>query len=230
MFTPANLRLEFELKATPFSREWDVFEDLIKNAPTGAAYLHLANTILFTHGKEGLDRVQELEELFKENPNNPNSKLSLDLLELMCKASYDPKHIEEEKLLHMRKQVEVALFDFQSYFLQQKVFYSYNVFIDTTRLVPTMYIKVYQRREYQAFCEYWRDTVLINQACNKIKVKFTHSSRIEEKHIHDADGLHNSWLTNCWKQFVSMPFVSEKGLYLFYNQIQLLCYWSIVLD
>ena len=148
MFTPVDPRLEFELKATPFWREWNIFEHLIKNAHTSATYLGLANTILFTHGKEGLDRIQELEDLFKRNPNN---KLSLDLLQLMCKASNDPKHIEEEKLLHMKKEVEVALFDFQSYFLQQKVFYSYNVFIDTTRLVPTTYIKVYQRREYQAF-------------------------------------------------------------------------------
>ena len=53
MFTPADLRLEFELKATPFWREWDLFEHLIKNAPTTTTYLHLAETILFTHGKEG---------------------------------------------------------------------------------------------------------------------------------------------------------------------------------
>ena len=91
MFTPADLRLEFELKATPYWRKWDIFEHLIENAPTSAAYLGLANTIMFTHGKEGLDRIQELEDLFKRNPNN---KLSLDLLQLMCKASNDPKHIE----------------------------------------------------------------------------------------------------------------------------------------
>ena len=53
MFTVADLRLEFELKATPFWREWDLFEHFIKNAPTSATYLHLAETILFTHGKEG---------------------------------------------------------------------------------------------------------------------------------------------------------------------------------
>ena len=114
MFTPADLRLEFELKATPFWRKWDLFEHLIKNAPIGAAYLHLAKTILFRHGKEGWDIIHELDELFNQNPNN---KLSLDLLQLMCKASSDPKHIEKENLLHKRKQVEVALYDFQSYFL-----------------------------------------------------------------------------------------------------------------
>lgn len=149
MFTPADLRLEFELRATPFWREWDVFENLIKNAPTAASYIPIANTILSTHGKEGLDNIQELEEFFTQNSNN---KLSLDLLKLMCRASNDPKQIEEEKLLHMREQVEIALFDFQCYFLQHKVFYSYNSFIDTTKLVPTTYIKVYQGREYQAFC------------------------------------------------------------------------------
>ena len=181
----------------------------MKNASTNVACLLMANTIMYTHCKEGLDKIQELEELFKKNPN---SKLTFDLLELMCKASNDPKHIEEEKLLHMRKHVEDALFDFQSYFLQQKVFHSYNVFIDNTRLIATTYIKVYQGREYQAFCEYWREIVLTNQACNKIKVKFTHNSRIDEKHTHDANGLHDSWLTNCWKQFVSVPFISEKDL------------------
>ena len=196
MFTAADLRLEFELKAIPFWREWDVFEHLLRSAPTSATYIGLANTILYTYGEEGLDRIQELEELFK---GNPSVKLSLDLLVLMCKASKDPKHIEEEQLLHMRKQVEVALFDYQAYFLQQYVFHSYNAFIDTTRLVPTTFIKVYQGREYQAFCEYWREIVLTNQACNKIKVKFTHSSGIEENQTQDADGLHNSWLTNCWK-------------------------------
>ena len=147
----------------------------------------------------------------------------------MCKASTDPKHIEEENLLHKRKQVEEALYDFQSYFLHQKVFYSYNVFIDTTRLVPTTFIKVYQGREYQAFCEYWREIVLANQAYNKIKVKFTHNLGIEEKHTYDADGLHNSLLTNCWKKFVSMPFVSKNALYFSYNAIQFLYYYEKIL-
>lgn len=168
----------------------------LKNAVIGATYIHLANTIPLTHSKKGLDKIQKLEELFKENPN---SKLFLELLELMCKASNDPKYIEEEKLLHIWKHVEIAMFDFQCYFLKQKVLYSYNIFIDTTRLVPTTYIKVYQGREYQAFCEYWREVVLTNQACNKIKVKFTHSSGIEEDQINDTDGLRNYWLTNCWK-------------------------------
>jgi len=70
----------------------------LKNAAIGAAYIHLANTIPSTHGKKGLDKIQKLEELFKENSN---SKLFLKLLELMCKASNDPKYIEEEKLLHI---------------------------------------------------------------------------------------------------------------------------------
>lgn len=139
------------MNARPFWREWDDFEYLIKKAPTSTIYLDATHTLLQSHGKKGFERINKLEELFKLNPNN---KLSLDLLKLMCKATNAPKDIEEEELLYWRKDVEIALFEFQCYFLKQKVFYSYIHFLDTLNLVPTTYIKVYQGKEYQALCEH----------------------------------------------------------------------------
>jgi hypothetical protein len=151
------------------------------------------------------DLSNKLEELFRLDPN---TRISQELFKLMCKATSVPKDIEEEELLHRRKEVETALFEFQSYFLQNKVFHSYMHFSDTSTLVLIVYIKVYQRKEYQAFCEQWRDVTLTSNACYKVKLKFVHSSGIEENDTQDVEGLRNSWLTNCWKQFVSMPFVS----------------------
>ena len=69
MFTVADLRLEFELRATPFWKDWNIFENLMKNTPIGTTHIHLANTILSTHGKESLDMIHKLKELFKrESP------------------------------------------------------------------------------------------------------------------------------------------------------------------
>jgi hypothetical protein len=67
---------------------------------------------------------------------------------------------------------------------------------------------VHQGREYNAFCEKWREVTLENQACYKVKVDFVHKSGIVETNIVHANGLGNAWLTSCWKQFISMPFVS----------------------
>jgi hypothetical protein len=123
---------------------------LIKKAPPSFAYLDVAHTLLHSHGKEGFDKINKLEELFRLNPN---TRISQELLKLMCKATSAPKDIEEEELLHRRKEVETTLFEFQSYFLQNKVFHSYRHFLETSTLVPTVYIKVYQEKKYQAFCE-----------------------------------------------------------------------------
>lgn len=128
MFTPADLKLEFEKNARLFWREWDDFDYLIKKAPKNATYLDAAHILLHSHGKEGIERMNELEELFKLDTNK---KISVKLLELMCKSNTAPKDMEEEELLHRRKEVEMALHEFQSCFLQQKVFYSYMHFSDT---------------------------------------------------------------------------------------------------
>ena len=146
-----------------------------------------------------------MEDLFK---HSTNKKITLKLLELMCKTNSAPKDMEEEELLHRRKEVEMALLEFQNYFLEQKVFYSFMQFFDTSRLVPTIYIKVIQGKEYQAFCDQWREVTLTNNACYKVKVEYVHKSRIQETSTLDVDGLRNSWLTSCWKQFISMPYVS----------------------
>ena len=69
MFTPADLKLKFELNARPFWREWDRFEYLVSKAPKGAEYLDATLTILHTHGEERIHRVSELQNLFKLNPN-----------------------------------------------------------------------------------------------------------------------------------------------------------------
>jgi hypothetical protein len=63
------------MKARPFWREWDDFEYLIKKAPISAIYLDATRTFLQSHGKKGFERINELEELFKLNPNN---ELSLE--------------------------------------------------------------------------------------------------------------------------------------------------------
>ena len=208
MFTPADLKLEFEMNARPFWREWDRFEYLISKVPRGAEYLDAALTILHTHGEEGIHRVSELQSLFELDPN----KISQDLLHLMCTTTI-AKDMEEEELLHRREEVETALTKFQRYFFQDRVFKTYGHFSDSSNLIPTVHIKVYQGKEYQAFCEQWRDVSLTNSACYKVQVKFVHSSGIEEKDTQDAQGLRNSWLTSCWKQFISMPFVSHHLLF-----------------
>jgi len=56
-----------------------------------------------------------LEELFKFGTSK---KITLNLLELMCKFTTAPKNVKEEELLHKRKEVEVALLVFQRYFFQ----------------------------------------------------------------------------------------------------------------
>ena len=99
---------------------------------------------------------------------------------------------EEEELLHRQEEVETALTKFQHYFLQDRVFKTYGHFSDSSNPIPTVHIKMYQGKEYQAFCEQWRDVSLTNSACFKVRVKFVHSSGIEEKDTQDAEGLQNS--------------------------------------
>ena len=165
MFTPVDFKLEFEKNARFFWREWDEFDYLIRKAPKNATYLDAAHVLLHSHGEEGVDRITEMEDLFK---HSTNKKITLKLLELMCKTNSAPEDMEEEELLHRRKEVEMALLEFQNYFLKQKVFYSFMQFSDTSRLVPTIYIKVIQGKEYQAFCDQWREVTLTNNACYKV--------------------------------------------------------------
>lgn len=50
--------------------------------------------------------------------------------------------------------------------------------------------------------------MLENKACYKVKIDFVNKSGIAETDTIDFDGLTNAWLTNSWKQFFSMSFVS----------------------
>ena len=50
--------------------------------------------------------------------------------------------------------------------------------------------------------------MLENKACYKVKIDFVNKSVIAETDTIDFNGLTNAWLTNSWKQFFSMPFVS----------------------
>ena len=138
MFTFADLKLEFEMNARPFWRQWDRFEYLVSKAPKGVEYLDAALTILHTYGEEGIHRVSELQNLFKLDPN----KFSQDLLQLMCTTTI-AKDMEEEELLHRRQKVETTLSEFQRYFLQDRVFKMYGHFSDSSNLIPTVHIKVY---------------------------------------------------------------------------------------
>lgn len=55
--------------------------------------------------KNGLKKIKELKELFKLSSNK---KIFLKLVDLMCKSNTTPKDIEEEELLHQRKEVEMV--------------------------------------------------------------------------------------------------------------------------
>jgi len=96
MFTPADLKMEFEKNARLFWREWDYFDYLIKKAPKDAKYLDAAHVLIRSHGKEGAERINELEELLELDTNK---KISLKLLDLMCKSNIAPKDVEEEESL-----------------------------------------------------------------------------------------------------------------------------------
>lgn len=97
----------------------------------------------------------------------------------MYKSNIAPKDIEEEELLHWKKEVEMALLEFQRYFLQQNVFYSYMLFFYTSRLVPIIYIKVIHGKQYQALCKQWMEVSITKNACYKVKMDYVHSSGIE---------------------------------------------------
>ena len=73
-----------------------------------------AHILLHSLGKEGVERIHELEDLLKLDTSN---EMSMKLLKLLCKSSSTPKEVKEEELLHRRKEVEVALLEFQRYFL-----------------------------------------------------------------------------------------------------------------
>jgi len=64
MFTPADLKLEFEKNARLLWREWDNFDYFMREAANDAGYLDVAHILLHSHCKEGVERIHELEELF----------------------------------------------------------------------------------------------------------------------------------------------------------------------
>jgi hypothetical protein len=89
--------------------------------------------LLETYGEQEQDHIDELEELFKLSSNK---KISKSLLQLMYKSNSTTIDLEEDELFHRRKAVEVALLEFQSYFLKLTVFHSFKLFLDSSTSVP----------------------------------------------------------------------------------------------
>lgn len=139
MYSPADLKQEFELVAQPFWREWDLFEHAISETPPNTPKLELAQRLLLTYGlgaSEGI--LEELEGLLQLPSFN---KFSKSLLTLMCNQAISGI-APEDILIQTRQAVESALLEYQKYFLTSKVFYPYVTFWENSRVVPETHIKV----------------------------------------------------------------------------------------
>ena len=138
MYTSADIRRQFEAAARPFWKEWAEFERILTFLPGDATCRGHAQLLLQTYRAKGQDNINKLEELFTLLSNK---KITKSLLHLMCSSNLS-LDLEEEDLFNKRKEVELALLQYQRHFLKNSVFHSVKQYMESSYLVPKHHIKV----------------------------------------------------------------------------------------
>lgn len=121
MYIVVNIKHEFQQATQPFSKEWDEFEFTINENFKDPPNLEVAKKILHSYSTERHKEIEKLDALLSKLSIKHQTKA---FLKLICNSNITTyaMQAEEQLFFNAKQKFKDFLIEFQSYFLQHKIF------------------------------------------------------------------------------------------------------------